>query len=174
MSSALQLFAPYRCRRAGRICQGRLHPVGNYHDKPSGKPFGGVWTSTYTPDAPSESDWVRFCQQEHSDWIPAYGYLYNVDSAANLLVLNSLEDLAALVARYGLRHPFPPLAVDWKAIACDFDGVRLTAAGLAEGQARSLELWDAECTVWFNITVLHYEGRVRLRRLTVPKHSSEE
>ena len=49
MTYSLQLFAPWRSRRAGRIRKEKLHPVGNYHDLPCGKSSGGVWTSTYTP-----------------------------------------------------------------------------------------------------------------------------
>src|SRR5262245_57118920 len=95
----LQLFAPMRSRRAGRISADRFHTVRNYFPAPgqpapailpcrTHKPLGGVWTSTYTPDAATESDWVRFCQLEHPDWIPAFGYLYRPVAGVRLYAID--------------------------------------------------------------------------------------
>lgn len=175
MTYSLQLFAPWRSRRAGRIRKEKLHPVGNYHDLPCGKPSGGVWTSTYTPLEKTESDWLRFCTQEHPYWIPAYGYLYSPDPAARLFTIDSVSDLQSLVSEYGVRKVCcPPYEIDWNAVARDYEGVHLTRSGLAAGEAHGLESWDAECTVWFRIDGLRYAGRIRLCRSSVPKRPPEK
>jgi hypothetical protein len=171
----LQLFAPYRSRRAGRIRPARFQGMGNWHGGPCGKPRGGVWTSTYTPHAPTESDWVRFCQESHPDWIPAHGYLYAPASGVKIYRIDTADDLRALVKRCGdpARDP-PAFEIDFEALARDYDGIHLTTAGLEQTHQRHLECWDAEGTCWSRPEVLRYLRRIRVRRQSVPRHPPEE
>jgi hypothetical protein len=149
--------------------------MGNWHGKLCGKPYGGVWTSTYTPHASTESDWVRFCHESHPDWIPAYGYLYAPVPGVKIYTIDTADDLQGLVERYGdpARDP-PAFEIDFEAFARDFDGIHLTAAGLERTHPGRLECWDAEGTCWSRPEVLRYLGRLRLCRQSVPRHSPEE
>ncbi len=176
MQRQLQLFAPYRCRRAGRIRAEKVRCIANYELKTAEgifsntKPWGGIWTSTYTPHLSACSDWLRFCEEGHPDFIPAFGYLYKPIAKLAIYTICTCEDVDELLLRYGGRFRG---GVDFEALGRDYDAIQLAVNTPELLRHPTLAYWDSECTLWFAAGSLSYLGRIRLHRNSVPPHPVE-
>lgn len=120
----------------------------------SNKPMGGLWTC---PTA-TEDNWFNWCSAEMPEWLEdTKEYVLTPRPGTRVAVIDSLEDLKELLSLYPTEpiEGFAPLfgaALNFEAMARDFDGVWLTS----EGQWRtrltypvSLYGWDLECILFF-------------------------
>lgn len=124
------------------------------------KPKGGMWTSTYTPDAKYDSDWIRWCSTE-GFYSGCHKWLMNPKPDVSVLVVDSMEDLRAVANRYekdtykGMdTSGITDTVLDFPEIARDFDAMRLTEKGQRETRMTSrnepdLYGWDSESVLHF-------------------------
>lgn len=98
------------------------------------KPTGGMWTSTLG----EEQGWLGWLKDEgYGDakpgdrWHVASKWKLTVRPDATIYEIDSLADLVRLIELYPSEntHPMFDRHVEWLAVAEDFDGVHLTAAG---------------------------------------------
>jgi len=116
------------------------------------KPYGGIWTSTYTPDEEYDSDWIRWCSYEDY-WVGKHGYLLQVKDPVNIIHINSCDDLAQVTRDYSKYNQAGYEQIDFESMSDDgYDGIHLTKRGEAETRLSEPNLygWDSECTLWFN------------------------
>lgn len=135
----------------------RFEPVDNGHLEV--KPYGGLWTSTYTPEAEHETDWLRWCSTE-GYYAGRVKFMLFPKDDLNILEVDTMDDLRPIVERYPEEEKYAFLprshAIDFEAIADDgYDGIRLTKQGqvntrMTPADEPDLYGWDAECTLWFN------------------------
>ena len=123
------------------------------------KPYGGFWTSTFTPDAEYDSDWIRWCSSEgfHAG---RETFRLAVESDLRIVEVDTLSDLRNVLERYeNDAEPYVNIpheqALDFEALAEDFDGMRLTAEGQVKTRMPGMSQpnlygWDSECTLWFS------------------------
>jgi hypothetical protein len=112
-----------------------FQPVGNRNSLGI-KGTGGLWTSTWL-GKDDGSDWIQWCVGEgfhcpvDNKWT---GYILEPKDDLNILVINSLKDMHILFDTYGYSQ-FPEIpeleqeALDFVAMAKDYDGMRLTSHG---------------------------------------------
>ena len=116
---------------------------------------------------PHDSDWLRFCQNEHPDFIPAFGYLYAPIDGLKIYTISMREDVDNLLSRYCHKRV---KAIDFEVVARDYNAIHLATNSKGTLCHSHLECWDCECTLWFEASSLKYFGRVRLRRESAPPH----
>jgi hypothetical protein len=129
------------------------------------KPYGGLWTSTYTPEKEYLSGWIEWCISEQPNWIPEIGVIYEVSSKAKIIIIDNLNDLNDLFKLYGEKeNSFEYL--NFEKMSEWIDGLALTE----EGQHRtrfshpySLYGWDCESTLWFNLDHLKFIEEISLK-----------
>lgn len=120
------------------------------------KPYGGLWTSTYTPNKENDCHWIQWCKRENY-WTGHYGFLLEVEDDLRAIVIDENEDLQWVVEEYGKSGSMrPDNKIDFQRMANDgYDCMHLTRSGLREvefpdeGQPH-LYGWDSESTLWFN------------------------
>jgi len=140
------------------------------------KPSGGLWTSTYTPEAEYDSDWLRWCSSKGM-MAGSHAYRLEIVGEPEVIVVDSLEDLVAVKDEYETKHrkidgeyqyieEWGQDAINFVEMAEDFDGMRLTAEGQVEtrltpSHCPDLYGWDSESTVWFDwlFEVAEYVGQ---------------
>lgn len=135
-------------------------PKTNHH---SMKPASYLWTSTYTPDKPQMSDWLRLCHDAEHDWPPASMTVIEV-ALANVYTIDSKHDLDRFMTRaVPIRETDrgrPPETltdydVNWTETtkAWGADALRVTEEGHWETRLSrpfSTYSWDCESTAWVN------------------------
>lgn len=113
------------------------------------KPSGGLWTSTYTPDAPECCDWhaalVRNIAVQAAH--PGEGYWWSLMVKKGLAVLPiaTIEDVRTFTQRYMLsRVPIPPamrsgigillttVLTDWERALRDYDAIQVSGEAIDE------------------------------------------
>ena len=132
----------------------RIEPVVNctYRAKPE---KGGVWTSTFTPNAEYCSEWIEWCCSEGPhDWIDCDRcVVLSANKEVNVYAINTYKDAEKLYASYGLPETEVSRSLfDWTAISKDYDGVMLTQLGqICTRFSRPISLygWDCESSIWF-------------------------
>jgi len=124
------------------------------------KPVGGMWTSTFTPDADHDSDWIRWCSTE-GFLSGRHAWRLTPKEDPRIIEVDSMEDLWAVVQRFEDEEYLPEYpqgvqdyALDFEAMADEFDAMRLTEEGqrktrLTGSKEPDLYGWDSECTLWF-------------------------
>lgn len=119
------------------------------------KPYGGLWTSTYTPSKEYDSDWIRWCSIEQY-WTGRYAYFLEPEDNLSIIQIDSKDDLIYLQSEYSINSNAEPNAIDFKRIAKDgYDGIHLTDFGqkdtrITKAGEPDLYGWDSESTLWFN------------------------
>ena len=117
------------------------------------KPKGGLWMSTFDPEIGSE--WVRWTEEEMSDWGSDVGVLCVVRPDARILEVDQREDLRRLIQKYpGAKSPVGENTfLDFEKIAEDYDGIHITKRGahiLNTIQIDpNLDGWNVESTLFF-------------------------
>lgn len=133
-----------------RVLEPIVRPVRN-DPKSLSKPSGGFWTSTYDPDY--GSGWVRYCvAYRYADPFELHWIVLSVAASARVAVIDSAEDLSALIDRYpriiGRRR-----GLDFERLSIDYDGLDLTPNGYLRTRSRrpgpALVGWDCESALWF-------------------------
>jgi hypothetical protein len=152
-----------------------LRQDGNYRGN---KPYGGLWTSAYTPNDPDgfRSDWERGLRinaavqlgypAAAADWP---GWKLQVSGDARVLTITSLDEALAFTQHYhlasfarikelqeGIGILATTLITNWERALADYDGVRLTAkacdeivyAKLNGGVQTAFDTWNCESTLW--------------------------
>jgi len=120
------------------------------------KPYGGMWTSTYTPEDEYDSDWIRWCSTE-GFLAGRHTYRLSVQDDLRIVEVDGLDDLRTVAQRYQTdSEPHGQLHrvyYDFEALAEEFDAMRLTEEGqrktrLTGSKEPDLYGWDSECTLW--------------------------
>lgn len=136
-----------------------LKPVGDKMHLPV-KPVGGMWTSTYTPSAEYDSDWIRWCSSE-GFYGGRHKWLLKPKDDIDVLVVNSLEDLQSVAKVYekdtykgAPSDRLSDTVFDFEDISRDFDAMRLTEDGqwdtrMPGRDEPSLYGWDSESVLNF-------------------------
>lgn len=131
------------------------------------KPIGGMWTSTYTPEAEFDSEWISWCVRE--DFCGGqHKWLMKPKNELDVLVVNSFQDLREIVEIYekpqykGIDSSgIDDIAIDFLQIASDFDAMHLTRQGRKETnnfhENLSLSVWDTETVLSFRWNWQEYE-----------------
>jgi hypothetical protein len=137
----------------------KFEPVEGHHLPV--KPNGGMWTSTFTPDAEYDSDWLRWSSSE-GFYGGTCGWKMEVKDDLAIVEVDGMDDLWSIVEQYEAEtykgRPAQQLreyVIDFEALARDFDGMHLTEEGQVKTRmpgmgAPNLYGWDSECTLWFN------------------------
>ena len=136
------------CLRYGKLDLSKIKPI----KKDWVKPTGGLWTSTFTPNAKWCSAWVAWCATEMPDWLTDNCCVLYPRKEARVYTINSYEDLLNLVKKFGYVVEKPFVFPNWENVAKRYDAVHLTAKGQWETRyTRPLNLygWDVESTLWF-------------------------
>lgn len=115
------------------------------------KPRGGFWTGTYDPDY--GSCWVRYCvAYRYTDPFELHWIVLSVAASARVAVIDSAEDLSALIDRYP-RIVRRRRGLDFERLSIDYDGLHLTPNGYLRTRSRrpgpALIGWNCESTLWF-------------------------
>lgn len=157
----------------------RKEPPSNERMDPIGenvlpiKPKGGLWTSTYTPNAEFDSDWLRWCYTE--GYIAGtYAFRLKVEPDLDIVEIRGMKDLRRVVDKYSMDeyknritrdHEYP---IDFESMAEDYDAMRLTEEGQVDTRMPGMDEpdlygWDSESTLWFNwcFTDVEYVGEYR-------------
>jgi len=120
----------------------------------------GLWTSTYSKS--KGSGWIEWCVGEHFH-VPKAGTkmtLLKPDKDVRIYVIDTYEDLAALVKRYPLLNNSQPAflrfmeSFDYRAMSKDYDAIHLTDNGQWKtrmSQPHTLYGWDCETVYWFRM-----------------------
>lgn len=131
----------------------RFEEIGD--NRTYNKPYGGLWTSTYTPSKEYDSDWIRWCSREQY-WTGRHAYFLEPEDDLNIIQIDSKDSLMYLQSEYSTHSHTEPNAIDFKRIVKDgYDGIHLTDFGQKDTRitkAREPDLygWDSESTLWFN------------------------
>ncbi len=131
-------------------CAKRFEPVRNDNFV---KPKGGLWTSTWLGEA-KVSGWAEWCRIEGFHPGPYRTWLLTPKADLRLAVVDSLNDLKALLRTYALPTPMESeflVWLDFERMAQDYDGMRLTDTGQWATRLTqpSLYGWGCESTCWF-------------------------
>lgn len=119
------------------------------------KPYGGLWTSTYTPNEEFPSDWARWSESEDFLFFNR-GYILYPASSAKIYTIECMADLRHLVDKFtGNKEIFE--SIDFAKISNKYDGVHLTDNGFDDTRFNftsndfllETSAWDCESTVWF-------------------------
>jgi hypothetical protein len=115
------------------------------------KPAGGLWTSSY--DAKSGSEFLALVRSANAPrhWAAMPGWLLD-PPPVRVLSISSRAEVEVVYARYRDLDDAGAAyyrALDWAALARDYDAVHLaaSAARLAD-VGDDLYGWDCECTWW--------------------------
>ena len=136
----------------------KLSEIKSVKNRPFIKPFGGFWTSTYTPNNEHPSDWARWCSSEMPDKFNKKAIILTVKKDAKIFIIDSLDDVKILKKKYPYNYSMKCLCIlDWEKISQDYDGVAITSKGQWETRmprdmkdmGLSLYGWDCESTLWF-------------------------
>lgn len=116
------------------------------------------------------SDWLRFCREEHPDFIPAFGYLYQPITGVKIYEIATLQDVEELRQNYRGRYHS---GIDFEALTTHYHAIHLSGDRPEVLKHPCMKYWDSECTLWFDIDFLRYQRRIRLERESVPPHPNE-
>lgn len=137
-------FAPAR-KKFKRIGSGSLWT----------KPDGGMWTSTYHPGL--GSGWVQWCLGEEFAGPEFNCWRLRPDPGSRVYVIDTYDDLAALVEEYPNEHDPHWRGLDkaphWRRVAAHYDAVHLTEEGQWATRLThpyNLYGWDCESTLWLD------------------------
>lgn len=140
-----------------------MNPIQNHHVKAN----GGIWTSTFIN--PEEgSAWIKWCIANDFNVPDAWtGWLLYPKQDANLLVIDSLEDMHFAFDKYGyyLVEGSKYQQIDYTKMQQDYDGIHMTEQGEwltrhgfdfrsptpfdPNAPLRSFYGYDIESTHWF-------------------------
>lgn len=155
--------------RKGEVPFTSVPPVVNGTE--TNKPFGGLWTSTYT-GLEYGSAWVQSCYAMDfiipEDRVPSW--LLTVDDNARIYTIDSVPDMYYIWDRYGYKLTDTVDAIDFEKMANDYDALYLTEHGqeatrhyeLNRPIMQSMYGWDCESTLWFRwvFTEVTYLGEI--------------
>ncbi len=134
----------------------RIAPID---DKPSYKPIGGFW---FTEHREGElSSWQDWRSSEGFREYPMsaddiHGSVFSLKEDANILVINSKEDVDSLIHNFGTTDMFRDTVIDWQAVSEQYDGVYITEDVSWEshidisGPVGIFNTWDVESGVLFS------------------------
>jgi hypothetical protein len=112
------------------------------------KPEGGIWTCP----AGAEENWANWCATEMPEWIEGTDtYRLTPRAGTQVAVIDSFDDLRALIEAYPLRDALSGTGLNFEAMARDFDGIWLTARGqwATRFTTPGLYGWDVETVLFF-------------------------
>ena len=128
------------------------------------KPQTALWTSSVVEGMPSA--WWPVAMSGYVGKIEElYGWRIRMDPAVRVSEIRGPQDWRELCDRFpgpsrALRRSGPALVEpDWSSVACTFDAVHLTTAGLVTAQGVPVTIgqdvsmlwgWDAESTAWLS------------------------
>jgi hypothetical protein len=117
------------------------------------KPWGGLWTSTFTSG--SGSAWLAYRASQEFTPGPSHPlslWLLTPDANARILTIDTPADIERLFDAYSLPLSAPrspgSLGLNWPRLALDFDAFHLTQAGF-EADYPLFSTWSCESTLWF-------------------------
>jgi hypothetical protein len=122
------------------------------------KPVGALWTSSFLPDGGSA--WRYGEAAEFGDRRRRLFAMAFDPAAVVAYVIDGPADYVRLVERFPLRYADGTRGVRWRAVAEEFDAVRLTARGLlltedvpvhGHPPVAPLAGWNAESTAWLRV-----------------------
>lgn len=135
----------------------------------NGKPWGGMWTSTFT-DYPEYSDWWNWCNEQNFYTVQGKSaslYICHVRPTARILHINSIEDIKNAHMRYELSPMKLPginlKTFDYESMSKDYDALHLSRRGYSEARNMLFDEegyfwlfagWDCESTCWLNMRFL--------------------
>ena len=143
-----------------------INPVLNGMTKPN----GGFWTSTLLPGGSYASDWVRYLVDDSKRWnVPKSAFfkdaskvlLLKINPNAKVLHIDGIQDFERIIfncysgevldrIRNIPTHLLSSTYIDWEKMSREYDGVHLTAKGVAETQELDrFAGWSCESTCWF-------------------------
>ena len=128
-------------------------------DEGGEKPYGGRWTSTYTPKEKYPSAWAHWCHWEMPHWLCIKGILYTISKDARVFIIDSAEDLVVLDKDYGMNKDTSStsfglsVSFDFEKMALDYDVINLTEKGYGETHGyratskgyNKVRLWGWDC-----------------------------
>lgn len=130
----------------------RVKPVKNMYRKP----FGGFWTSTYTPNEEHCSEWIEWMCYEMPEWATGNCYILEPEENIKVYEVDDADDLEKLFEKYPLKIMDKYFDVDWEKACEDYDAIHLTSRGQWDtryktptyGSKLNLYGWDSESTLW--------------------------
>lgn len=125
------------------------------------KPTGGFWTSSHTPESEFASAWAEWCTwEDFRTELLVQGYTLTPKADAKVLVINTEEDLKAILDQHSVLAWGQRRVMDYEALAKEWDGIRVTEDGVAATKwcKDDLNGWDLESTVWFRWCFEESEG----------------
>ena len=138
------------------------------------KPFGGLWTSTYTPNEKYCSDWMEWCAREKPEWLTGNCYICHPKEEATVYVIENYMDLVNLYKNgFGIKATYSDkIFPDYEKLSKVCDGLMVTGKGQRETKFRRVPFeydlygWDCESTIWFrdvfekvvSVRSLYFEG----------------
>jgi len=141
------------------------------------KPNGGLWSSTYTPNEPEDSQWIRWCRENcQENWVGRDSILLEIKPTARIWTINSQEELLNLYRLYPSVVTFGNgCYIDYVEVAEDWDIIHLTEEGeflcryprIFVGGQQNIELnlygWDCESSLILNDVINRFK-RIKTRR----------
>ena len=104
------------------------------------KPNGGLWSSSYTPNNPDISDWIRWCRENcQKNWVGRDSILLEIEPDARIWTINSQDDLLNLYRLYPRVTFGKQKYIDYVEVAKDWDIIHLTEDG--EWVCRYPRIW---------------------------------
>jgi hypothetical protein len=148
-------------RRRQKLVRIKIKPIRN--DDVLNKPEGGLWTSTFKPNAKWCSDWLEWCASEMPEWLPESEdccWVLFPSKSARIVEIDDIDDYINLLKMFGRYNKVVgKWMIDWEKLAKYYDALHLTERGLATVGSLNFELlypelkgfheWDVESTVWF-------------------------
>lgn len=134
-----------------------LDPIENQSPH---KPLGGLWTSTWK-GRPNLSAWAEWSAAEKFYADSEKGWVLDMKTGSELVVIDSVADLEAAVEAYPNELATRTM-MNFESMAYDYDGLWLTEEGQRQthfrgGKYEDLYGWDVESTVWFSWRVAGVE-----------------
>ncbi len=120
------------------------------------KPFGGLWTSSYTPNEEYCSEWIQWTCNEEPRWATGICYLLEPEDDIKVYTIDKAEDLEKLFEMYPRIVDNYAFDINWKQVCKDYDAIHLTSNGQwatryetpKYGGKLNLYGWDTESTFW--------------------------
>ena len=148
--------------KVDKIKNKSFRPIKNHKHYP--KPIGGIWFSEYTPNKEFVSSWQKFNIKEglYIEDVTGEGIVFDVDPCAKIYRIDSYEDALSLCQRFGDRSKDSFLGkwINWEKVASKYDGVYLSASGIANGALRLMGSWDIESGVLFKIKYIINQKKI--------------
>ena len=148
------------------------------------KPNGGLWGSTYTPDATYPSDWIRWVKEEDYK-VNRYnhGISFTLSNDATICEIDSAETYREIIKPYAveIRRSSSPifhntLVLDWNKISKKYDVFHLTEYAFWSmrlpiddrlktdmGYLPNFYSYDCETWIIFNLECIDHESILRHR-----------